>query len=177
MSFIPDSLEGRNIRISIRIKNGKIAPVKEETLPIIKDGTIADLIVPSYALERKEDKVRFLTKKTQVLPNGTILKCSLFDKEKLEINFILKEALYIEYKGDDQLGKALPCECSFKDAGGNEIVCSSLNEAYTKASQIYEPGRKSHTGNIFEKLSYPRRDDYIPLNDLRLMLQEKQAEK
>lgn len=53
------------------------------------------------------------------------------------------------------------------DAPGLESV-DSLNYAFTRLSEIFEPWRKAHTGSIYERFFY--RDDndcWYPLKDLR----------
>ena len=53
------------------------------------------------------------------------------------------------------------------DAPGLESV-DSLNYAFTRLSEIFEPWRKAHTGSIYERVFYRDRDDrWYPLKDLR----------
>jgi hypothetical protein len=52
----------------------------------------------------------------------------------------------------------------------------SVNETYTRISEVYEPHRRSHTGNVFQKVLYLRktvgiREIWSPLEVLRLELE------
>jgi hypothetical protein len=44
----------------------------------------------------------------------------------------------------------------------------SLNEAFTRLSEVFEPWRKAHTGSIYERVFYREAKDFwYPLKDLR----------
>lgn len=50
----------------------------------------------------------------------------------------------------------------------SEEPLNSLNHAFTRLSEMYEPWRKSHTGNIYERVFYQEADGrWYPLNILR----------
>ena len=52
-------------------------------------------------------------------------------------------------------------------APGLEPV-DSLNYAFTRLSEVFEPWRKAHTGSIYERIFYMEGDQYwYPLKDLR----------
>jgi len=52
-------------------------------------------------------------------------------------------------------------------APGLEPV-DSLNYAFTRLSEVFEPWRKAHTGSIYERVFYLEQDGYwYPLKDLR----------
>ena len=52
-------------------------------------------------------------------------------------------------------------------APGLEAV-DSLNYAFTRLSEVFEPWRKAHTGGIYERIFYLERDEHwYPLKDLR----------
>lgn len=52
-------------------------------------------------------------------------------------------------------------------APGLEPV-DSLNYAFTRLSEVFEPWRKAHTGSIYERIFYLERDNHwYPLKDLR----------
>jgi hypothetical protein len=53
------------------------------------------------------------------------------------------------------------------DAPGLESV-DSLNYAFTRLSEVFEPWRKAHTGSIYERVFYLEPDGFwYPLKDLR----------
>jgi hypothetical protein len=44
----------------------------------------------------------------------------------------------------------------------------SLNHAFTRLSEVFEPWRKAHTGNVYERVFYKEANDiWYPLDDLR----------
>jgi hypothetical protein len=44
----------------------------------------------------------------------------------------------------------------------------SLNYAFTRLSEVFEPWRKAHTGSIYERVFYLEHDGFwYPLKDLR----------
>lgn len=50
----------------------------------------------------------------------------------------------------------------------NLETADSLNHALTQLSEVFEPWRKAHTGNVYERVFYQERNDHwYPLNDLR----------
>ena len=52
-------------------------------------------------------------------------------------------------------------------APGLEPV-DSLNYAFTRLSEVFEPWRKAHTGSIYERVFYLEQDGcWYPLKDLR----------
>jgi len=50
----------------------------------------------------------------------------------------------------------------------SETIVESLNHAFTLLSEKYEPWRKSHTGNIYDRMLYQEKNgNWYPLNVLR----------
>ncbi|MBU1086884.1 MAG: hypothetical protein KKD05_05125 [Candidatus Omnitrophica bacterium] len=171
MSFVPDHFK-KNVRIKVKIIRGKICPVIDEEIPIIKDGTIADLIIPVFAFKNEEEAFALAKEeKKKILDKGTVLMCVVYpnqDAGKKELNIVLEDDLYLYTKKDDTLAKCCPCQCTFTDKNNQKIKASSLNSAYSKISEIYEPKRNSHTGNIFDKVFYVRENGkYGKLKELR----------
>lgn len=63
-----------------------------------------------------------------------------------------------------------------KDSTGNEVV-DSLNYAFTRLSEEYEPWRKSHTGNIYDRIFYKEKNDnWYPIDFLRNVVSVKKDE-
>ena len=53
-------------------------------------------------------------------------------------------------------------------SGVSEDPVISLNHAFTKLSEIFEPWRKSHTGNVYQRFLYLEKDSrWYPLELLR----------
>jgi hypothetical protein len=57
------------------------------------------------------------------------------------------------------------CACKIPSLPGKD--CSSINEAYTRVSESFEPSRRSHTGNIFNCVFYESGNHLHPLRKLR----------
>jgi hypothetical protein len=57
------------------------------------------------------------------------------------------------------------------------IVVDSLNYAFTRLSEKYDPWRKSHTGNIYDRILYQEKNEkWYPLDVLRNVVSVKQDE-
>ena len=73
---------------------------------------------------------------------------------------------WFEFK-DNRLGKFICSAISFPEAIKLETV-SSLNHAYTVLSELIEPQRSSHTGNVYTYVFYEESDGkWYPLRNLR----------
>ena len=157
MNFIPDSFE-KNIRLTVKLKDGKLMSFGGKALPKIKNDTIIDIIFPAHSIEQEKDLAQFLALREEaVLKQKTTVLCRLYDNQtgkKYEIPIVLLDELRIFYKGDESLGKCKPCRCLFEDRDRKKIQAGSLNEAYTRLSEIYQKKRRSHSGNIFQKIFY-----------------------
>jgi hypothetical protein len=56
-------------------------------------------------------------------------------------------------------------------------VVESLNIALTRLSERYEPWRKAHTGNVYDRVIYKESNDkWYPLDVMRNSIAAKQAE-
>ena len=171
MNFIPDPPE-KKIRLTVKLQSGKLASLDDEVLPKIKDDTIIDIIFPAYSIEKETDFKRLTTPKEKaVLKKETAVLCKLYDSrdgKTHKIPIVLLDDLRIFYKGDESLGRCMPCKCWFKDQYDKKIQVGSLNEAYTRLSEIYQRTRKSHSGNIFQKVYYQNKEGtYHSLSHLR----------
>lgn len=185
--MIPDPMK-RKVRIPIRIRGGKIAFEHGSGLPGIKDDTSGVLVLPMYAIQG--DAWRDLLAngtKAEFLPKGTLLlfQISIRDEVPPKVPGIrlgsgtdipsLGGYAYAEVRLEDPLfillrlanaSKLMPCRCriaALKETAG------SLNETYTMLSTRLEPWRRSHTGNVFEKVfaKSPAMDAWFPLKPLR----------
>jgi hypothetical protein len=174
----------KTVSIPIRIVDGQVAYLYGGKLPKLHEGSIGDLRVPASAvleanvLERlqKESTVEVLHANANVLlgmRTGGIpdkLRQSIVYPNKLfppiNCNFIevqLKETLYLRLRGSKQ-ATLEPCRC-FIPALNREA--RSLNHAYTLISEVFEPDRLSHTGNIFQRGYYSEGEQWRPLDSLR----------
>ncbi|WBY02792.1 hypothetical protein PE066_04430 [Ramlibacter tataouinensis] len=59
-------------------------------------------------------------------------------------------------------------ESSLVNLPGGLMPVDSLNHAFTRLSELFEPWRKSHTGNVYERFFYKEENGiWYPLDDLR----------
>lgn len=65
------------------------------------------------------------------------------------VKVCLQEPLRLELRGTSK-PRLLDCRCHIPALKADEKqFADSLNEAYTRISEVFEPTRRSHTGNIF----------------------------
>lgn len=58
-----------------------------------------------------------------------------------------------------------------------DVIVDSLNYAFTRLSEQYEPWRKSHTGNIYDRIFYKEKNDkWYPIDLLRNVVSVKKDE-
>jgi hypothetical protein len=82
---------------------------------------------------------------------------------------ILEEPLELTFRGTKK-PVLKDCRCTLPSL---KAKARSLNEAYTKLSEKYEPHRRGHGGNVFQKVFYlpPGQHNWQPLDELRLKKQ------
>jgi hypothetical protein len=174
--MIPDPYK-KTIKIPVRVNNGKLEFFYGGKLPKLSDGTIGDLIVPSYAL-KDERKVKLLDREIEIklMPAGTILMARMDPKgddhkkkgiqykltypnniKDAFIEFRLEGALFINLRSTKK-GALRDCECSIPAL---EKKANSVNHAYTMISEHFETHRRSHSGNVFEKIFYYDHQDRL----------------
>ena len=81
--------------------------------------------------------------------------------------------LWLITQGVEAVGLASTTVRLPKEISADPVV--SLNHAYTKLSEVFEPWRISHTGNIYTRVLYRERNDVrYPLDLLRNSALDKQ---
>lgn len=192
-NIIPDKF-AKTVRIPVRVSKGNVTFFYGGSLPIMEDNIIGDLVVPAYAIKDPEI-LKKLSQETikNVLPSGTILLVEFHPKDfdNLDANtehhfretfrrylqkdsenaffqirggyseVILKEPLRVFTRGT-KFPVLAPCIC---DIPFLKIEARSLNHAYTLMSQVFEPSRMTHTGNVFKRVYFKDSDGrWYPLN-------------
>ena len=77
-----------------------------------------------------------------------------------------KGGLWLALEGVEP--RSLESSAVYLPTGLNLDPAISVNHAFTALSEIFEPWRKSHTGNIYDRVFYKEDDGYwYPLDDLR----------
>jgi hypothetical protein len=188
MSFPHDS-ETR-VLIPVILSHGTFVPFYGGEMPELEEGTVADLWVPLHAFRKPAEARKFSTEEiVDLLPAGTPLWALvsrthgvsgpedpvLFgrpaiagpDHGKFLVEFTLRENLKLRLRGTKP-GNLERCECLLP--GFEDVAVTSLNQAYTRLSERYEPKRKSHTGNAFQVVFYrdPATGKHRPLEELRI---------
>lgn len=169
------------IEIPVEIKNGKVEFLYG-TLPPLKEKTTGSLLIPDYGFQNPKDIEQFLlTETVEFLPAKTNLRApmklrlgsALNDVRDEEI--ILEEPLRLTFRGTKK-PVLEDCPCTLPSL---KAKARSLNEAYTKLSEKYEPHRRGHGGNVFQKVFFlpPGQHNWQPLEELRQAKQNEFQEK
>ncbi len=101
--------------------------------------------------------------------SGTLYQVRWPIPDSFLIEFQLIEDLKIHLLGGTKRGTLADCKCGIPALSRE---AASVNHAYTLISNIYEPHRKGHGGNVFQKVLCRDGNGYDPLDSLR-----KQAER
>ena len=181
----------KNIRIPVIFEDGQIKFYYGGAMPIIEEGTIGELVLPEYSVENKEIVKKLQDKyEVRLFDSGTILYLGMqnnfiphnlfgsvvelknvyppIDCQFVEV--ILNEPLYLLFRGSKQ-AKLQNVECVIPALANKKAI--SINNAYTLISEVFEPERKSHSGNVFDKCYYKYIDiksgteHYFPIERLR----------
>lgn len=181
----------RTVTLPVRIVEGLPQPFYGPTWPRLKDGYIANLVLPVDAFVDPSDETLMTAPLgTELLAAGTTLLAAVSDQAVGEgfitlgeqfvsplphsrfLPFTLLEPLRIQLRGTKK-ARLEPCRCEVPSL---KKAFDSVNETYTRISEHHEPYRRSHTGNVFEKVLYLRetreqRELWYPLDDLRHSLE------
>jgi hypothetical protein len=182
---LPDASK-RTVSIPIRVINGVVVSFEGKALPALKD-CIGDLVVPAFALKNSEDLDRLTEEKlwplfkegetllcrlgARHIPRNLVQKCrrervpdSAADGAFVEI--VLDEPLHMRTRGT-KIATLEPVKCRIPVLKGVEP--QSINEAYRRISEVFEPARRSAGGNVFLNVYYfaPKRQQWRPLDEVR----------
>ena len=174
--------------IPVRIRSTGVELLYGGPLPELADGTVGDLIVPAFAFRDTETLQQFVGELSgPVLKKGTRLLVSvpaaesarkgLVSSESLGcptnaigpfVEVVLAEPLELTLRGTKRAALR-SCTCQIPAL---KRTATSVNHAYTIISEHFERDRRSHTGNVFEKVLYetdckPEGRCWLPLDALR----------
>lgn len=166
-----------NVRVPVRVTDtGNLEFFYGGPMPKLRVGTVADLVVPAYAIENTY-QLELLQRidELEALPKGTPLAVmvSVRSLPKLRqdrrthvvqlegnhpshlsgehwVRATLQEPLKVCIRGA-QVAELSACRVCIPAL---ERTADSVNEAYTRISEVFEPQRRSHTGNVFAKVCY-----------------------
>lgn len=188
----PPSVEQgvKTVRVPVRIVDGKVELAWGATLPRIADCS-GDLIVPASAIQdpadlamlSREEWIPLLPAKSILLcrlgarhiPPGLLPKCKLAVLPEAPyqraafVEIVLEKDLELRLRGTKPaLLTNVPC----KIPAMPDVSASSLNEAYRRISETFEPTRRSAGGNVFLNV-YHRASDTAPLVSLNTLRDER----
>jgi len=180
--MIPDPSK-KNVLIPIKMIKGEPHFLYGGELPKLAEGTIGDLIVPSYSVIDKQKLSLLELEETKVfIPKPETLMIQVSPKDKndekegierlplkpyIQRSFVvvkLEEDLKINLRSTKK-GELEDCQCSIPSLP--EAEPKSLNHAYSLISQHFETHRRSHSGNVFEKVFFFNKGLLNPLKELR----------
>lgn len=172
------------VRYKVKIENGKLKSlVQSEPIPRIRSGAVVEVIIlKSDLVDGSKKKAIGWEKIGPVLDAGEILTIRLRQAEKMHlrddgpletrdgiqnIKVRLLQSLYFLSRGDARKSMCSDCKCELL-LGSEKRMADSLNEAYTIASSLYEPKRRSHAGNVFREIFYTdKKGGEQPVENLR----------
>lgn len=146
--------EGTELRVALTIKPGKLLLTRHKKHLVSMSDMQAALSNAFYSSVRSPD-TQFV--RIKVGP----AKCEqglLFPS--------LEAGVWLKIQGGRP--KSISTSQIVVPADVSSIPLDSLNHAFTRLSEIYEPWRKSHTGNIYDRILYQETNGkWYPLRVLR----------
>ena len=181
-----DHETSQRVVVPVIVRHGKLMPFYGGTMPAFKEGRIMDLITEVDAFTDQTEVARFhLEEVVTILPPETTLFALMIEqppkgvpvanfkpdprlsKPVWFVPFLAKEEVQLRLRGTRH-AELEPCQCQLTSLGAASDMVSSINEAYTRLSERYEPKRHSHTANVFTKVYYlDPTGKARPLNTLR----------
>ncbi len=182
---VPD-FASRTVAITVSVENGKLVEFGTGTFPLLGD-CIGELSVPAFAVLSIMDRERLTqAHERQLLDADTLLLCRVSGpqvpaellpacrKEPVPdsgvqgafVEILLQEPLFVVSRGTKKAALR-PVRCVIPALSGVEV--KSLNEAYRRISERFEPKRRSVGGNVFRSVYYfePSLNQWRPIGELR----------
>ncbi len=185
---VPPDPMARTVIVPARVTDkGTMVFFYGGALPTLRPGTICEINVPAYAVEDWRTLAMLEHTQTEtLLETGqsvlVLVKVDDTSPSKLTeqmsdhllippdwmlswtqivhahfVRVILREPLRLRLRATKQ-AELLACKCHVPALSED---ADSINHAYTLISQVSEKHRRSHTGNVFDRV-------YVPLNDVQL---------
>lgn len=173
------------VRLLVRRQKGQLVQEDGSPLPALRENALCELIINSSDFSNQADRDNLTREKTvDVLPKGSALWARVRPNEDIPatlarhrenkkffqqsgyayVKFILDAPLRLVVSDGNQ---PVLAECPCHIPGLPNVACQSVNEAYTRISEAFEPTRRSHTGNVFACVNYEVETVLHPLNKLR----------
>jgi hypothetical protein len=170
------------------LQDGQVSAVDPSGLPQLSDGT-GMLMVPASSFKKAEQLESFRREViTNLLAEGTILLCRVGWKrvpaalrprcKRARLEHSARYGAFVEVvlAGALKLRMMGAKKGSFEDVRcivpALQLEAASLNEAYRKISEKFEPDRRSFGGSVFQSMYAfePHNRRWVPLEDLRDMV-------
>jgi hypothetical protein len=187
---MPNPYSQKLLRIPVFIQDGSFVLASDrQPLPGFDDGAFCEILIDSFYVRdlsrlggsEADREVPFLSKGTKLLAqvNGKLVphelrrflhdspseieKCAL-----VEFSLLGDLNLRIRSRGEATLTDVM-CSSPFLEGREDPPVAKSVNHSYTLISTYFEPHRKSHSGNVFNKVFYwsENAENWLPLRNLR----------
>jgi hypothetical protein len=187
---MPNPYSQKLLRIPVFIQDGSFVLASDrQPLPGFDDGAFCEILIDSFYVRdlsrlggsEADREVPFLSKGTKLLAqvNGKLVphelrrflhdspseieKCAL-----VEFSLLGDLNLRIRSRGEATLTDVM-CSSPFLEGREDPPVAKSVNHSYTLISTYFEPHRKSHSGNVFNKVFYwsENAENWLPLRSLR----------
>jgi hypothetical protein len=176
----------KNLKIGVRFDGATFSLLDGTSLPKLRKNAVGELLLPPEAIEDEDARARLSNdRRVLLLEQNTFIyigvspsliekpdaKGLLHDPRELGlqteywlVEAQLKEPLYVRVRGDDE-ARLEKCICEIPAVGRE---ATSVNHAFTIASETYETKRLSHTGNVFERVfTEPTSGQWHTLGELR----------
>jgi hypothetical protein len=176
----------KRLRIAVRFDGEKLVLLDGRPLPDLCTGAVGELVLRPEAIQNPEDRGRLVQDEAvRILEKGAVVYLGvgphLVDPEAAGllrnpqaigiqteywlVEVHLEQDLHIRIRGDQE-AKLVVCKCSIPAL---KREANSINHAFTVVSEVYETGRLSHTGNVFERAyALFRPKFWRPLDDFRI---------
>jgi hypothetical protein len=173
------------VRLLVRLQKGQFVQENGSPLPALRENALCELIINSSDLSIQAERDNLTREKTvDALPKGSALWARVRPNEDIPatlarhrenkkcsqpssyayVKFVLDAPLRLVASDGNQ---PVLAECPCHIPGLPHVACQSVNEAYTRISEAFEPTRRSHTGNVFACVNYEVESVLQPLSNLR----------
>ena len=180
---LPDSYAA-TVRLPVRISDGIVSLADGSALPALRKETSAELILDASDIANKADRDRLTREATcEILLKGTALwarvkqddiPASLRPHREEKTSSPISGHAFVKFTAQASLrligseGKRpVLADCACRIPSLPHITCASVNEAYTRISEAFEPSRRSHTGNVFDCVFIEQSGVLVPLEKIR----------
>jgi hypothetical protein len=152
-------------------------------LPKLKNGCVGEVVVPTFELANAADFARLdWSKVVPFLPEDSVIlvrmRAAARDPKRkgcrldppmtpmwygMFVEVILDKPLSLRLLGTRR-ATLQDVRCRIPALGCH---AKSLNHAYRLISEVFEPTRRSHSGNVFEECFVERGNQWVPLDAVR----------